>query len=528
MTVHNPLNVYFGKDALRNYFNPEYAPPLALVEIPDTLNPFYKDGVRIYVKLMSTHAANNVKAIPALNLLEEAVKPGKTKTVIEYSSGSTVISMAMIARIFHGISDCRAYLSNKTSDAKLKLMQFFGLDLTLFPGPSQPEPYDVRGGIQIARAQAFNDDSICNPNQYEHEANWRAHYKWTGPQILKQLPDINVLCCGVGTSGTMTGIGHYLYKHKPSVVRVGVFTAEGDRVPGPRPHSLMEPVRFPWEDAIDHKEAVGSFDSYALSMKLSREGIICGPSSGFNLKGLWQFLEKQKAAGTLCNLANPNGEIHCVFIACDLPYQYIDAYFDKLDESWFPPIHQRHLTEVDHYNNYDDLEHDIGVVLAEFYDGTFSVNQPYEKWLLRREYTILDIRPSTEFVVTHLPGAINIPIKSLTAESASPWRDSHVMATQWTELESIFGGGSLETASPIAQILSQKKKVLLVCKNGDTARIAASILGAKGATTENLRGGMQGFESWVKAAMSKASKELVNGELQSNSVEGVPEFEGVC
>lgn len=68
MAAHNPLNVYSGKDALRNYFDPDYAPPLALVEIPDSLNPFSNDGVRIFVKLMSTHAANNVKAIPGLSL----------------------------------------------------------------------------------------------------------------------------------------------------------------------------------------------------------------------------------------------------------------------------------------------------------------------------------------------------------------------------------------------------------------------------------------------------------------------------
>ena len=65
----------------------------------------------------------------ALNLLESGVKPGKTETIIEYSSGSTVISMSMVARVFHGLSDVRAYLSNKTSPAKLRLMQFFGLDM---------------------------------------------------------------------------------------------------------------------------------------------------------------------------------------------------------------------------------------------------------------------------------------------------------------------------------------------------------------------------------------------------------------
>jgi cysteine synthase len=100
----------------------------------------------------------------------------------------------------------------------------------------------------------------------------------------------------------------------------------------------MAPVEFPWRDAIDAMEEVGSLDSYGLSMRLSREGLICGPSSGFNLKGLYQYLEKRKVAGTLKDLAGPNGDINCVFLCCDLPYQYIDEYFDRLDSSWFSEI----------------------------------------------------------------------------------------------------------------------------------------------------------------------------------------------
>lgn len=77
-----------------------------------------------------------------MNLLANEVKPDQTKTIIEYSSGSTVISMSMVARVFHGMEDTRAFLSNKTSAAKLKLMQFFGLKLytmvypTCFEGDS--------------------------------------------------------------------------------------------------------------------------------------------------------------------------------------------------------------------------------------------------------------------------------------------------------------------------------------------------------------------------------------------------------
>lgn len=75
---------------------------------------------------------------------------------------------------------------------------------TLFGGPSQPEPTDLRGGIQNARVQAMESESIVNPNQYENDANWQSHIKWTGPQIMKQLPEISVLSVGMGTSGTVS------------------------------------------------------------------------------------------------------------------------------------------------------------------------------------------------------------------------------------------------------------------------------------------------------------------------------------
>lgn len=245
----------------------------------------------------------------------------------------------MIARVYHGIDDVRAYLSNKTSDAKLKLMQFFGLDITLFGGPSQPEPLDERGGIQSARRMAEESDEVINPNQYENNNNWKSHVRWTGPQILRQLPNINIICAGMGTSGTMTGLGTYFKQVKPSVLRLGVCTAPGDRVPGPRSFALLRPVEFPWESSVDSIEEVGSIDSYTLSLQMCREGLACGPSSGFNLKGLFQHIEKCKANGTLSQLAGHDGLVNCVFLCCDLPYQYIQEYFDKLGPEMFHPIH---------------------------------------------------------------------------------------------------------------------------------------------------------------------------------------------
>ena len=142
MSASNPLNLYTGRDSLVKYYDPDFQPPIPLVEIPDKLNPFREDGVRIYAKMMSCLPANNVKSMPgmgiptnspgmapadsfhsALNMLQKGVTP-ETKRIIEFSSGSTVVSMALIARTVHGIEDVHAYASNKTSEAK-----FFGLNL---------------------------------------------------------------------------------------------------------------------------------------------------------------------------------------------------------------------------------------------------------------------------------------------------------------------------------------------------------------------------------------------------------------
>lgn len=417
-------------------------------------------------------------------MLQSSVTPS-TKTVIEYSSGSTVISMAMIARVMHGIDDVRAFLSNKTSEAKLRLMQFFGLDITLFGGPSQPEPFDERGGIQNARSMALGSGEILNPNQYENDDNWGAHVRWTGPQIFKQLPEINVLCAGMGTSGTMTGLGTYFKEAKPSVVRLGVCTAAGDRVPGPRSFALLAPVEFPWRAAVDVIEEVNSYDSFSWSLDLCREGIVCGPSSGFNLKGLFQMFEKRKEAGTLSELAGPDGLIHSVFLCCDLPYQYISEYFSKLGADKFHPIRNEDLTQVDLYRYDESWERSPIVLFTHFYETPKSLTQNLlSNLILRPQCCVLDLRTAPDFSTWHLPGSVNIPLQSLNSHTPKPFSDPQVLEAEWRELEGIF---SEEKA--IAQL--KGRHVLVICYNGDTARIATSVLRAKGIEGDSLRGGYQ-------------------------------------
>ncbi|SPJ70519.1 probable cysteine synthase B [Fusarium torulosum] len=499
MASPNPLNVYKGKDSIRKYFDPESSPPLPLVEIPDSLNPYHQDGVRIYAKMMTMHPANNVKAMPALNLLQNCVVPGKTKAVVEYSSGSTVLSMSLISRAIHGIDDVRAFLSNKTSSSKLRLMQFFGIDITLFGGPSQPEPLDERGGIRAAqRLSQQSDETVVNPNQYENDLNWNAHVKWTGPQIFQQLPEINIICAGMGTSGTMTGLGTYFKEVKPSVYRLGVCTAPGDRVPGPRSFALLAPVQFPWKRAVDHIEEVDSHNSFSMSLDLCRNGIVCGPSSGFNLKGLYQLIEKRKTEGTLSELAGPDGTINCVFLCCDLPYQYIDEYFDKLGESYFPPITNQDLLKVDLYRYDEKWERSASEALDAFFDvdrgalldmvladpksGFANAINLQSILRSRPDTTIIDLRQPQDFNNFHLPSSINMPF--VHDSTPTPFSDAKLLESLWKVLEDTFKSPKLEIQS-----LLLDKKVLLTCYDGDSARVATSVLRAKGYEADSIKGG---------------------------------------
>ncbi|KAL2219222.1 tryptophan synthase beta subunit-like PLP-dependent enzyme [Thermoascus aurantiacus ATCC 26904] len=510
MALHNPLNVYTGPNSVVDYHNPECQPPLPLVEIPERLNPFRKDGVRIYAKMMTMLPIHNVKSLPALNLLQKGNGVDeKTKTVVEYSSGSTIISMAVLAKVLHGIDDTRAYMSNKTSMAKIQLMRLFGLEVTLFGGPSQPEPTDPRGGIQKAKTLAEENDGVVNPNQYENPANPDAHFRWTGPQILRQLPHINIFCTGMGTSGSMTGTGRYLKSQKPSIFCVGVCTAPGDRVPGPRSYALLAPVEFPWREAVDTVEEVTSFDAFRLSLDLIREGILCGPSSGFNLKGLFQFLEKRKAAGTLRDLAGEDSEIHCVFLCCDLPYQYVQEYFDKLGETYFRPIINENLIGVDSHR-YDEAweippEDALSKLYASPKGSDVETYQDYVKSAasesspngngvlesvdlrgarLKQDMVLLDLRTERSYNDWHLPGSTHFPISSLKEDTVSPFSDSSVLRAQWLELENIFKKREADKDH-------DSKQVVLVDYDGDTARVATSILRAKGVEAWSMRGGLK-------------------------------------
>ncbi|KAG8723357.1 hypothetical protein FRC09_003683 [Ceratobasidium sp. 395] len=502
--MSNTLNVFSGKNALVDYYNPDCNPPLPLVELPD--HPFVEDGVRIYAKMMTALPAGNVKALPGklcpLNMLlrgrEDESITADTHKIVEYSSGNTVISLGILSKIL-GIGNTCAYISNKTSSAKINLLRFFGLELTLFGGPAQVEPADVNGGIFAALKDGREKPGYYCPGQYSNPQNSEAHVRWTGPQILAQLPNISIFAAAVGTSGTMTGTGAFLKSKRPDLVNLGVFTAPRDRVPGPRPIDLVQSVDLPWREVIDCSEHVDSHSAYKASLELCRTGLLGGPSSGLAYVGLLKYLQKQKDIGALNKLRDGDGNISCAFIVCDLPYQYINEYVFKLGESAFPPIRNAELLDVDTYPYGVDwkisaksAQRKIGLYRAPLTPPSSPTQSEVSTDEDDKPVTVIDLREIGSRPVLHAFNVQHFPVCS--ASSPNPFSDPPTLAHQWKMMELQLG---VSEAGSLGQDL-KRKVVILLCYAGQTASIAASVLRNRGVEAYWVEGGMSAWSQMSK------------------------------
>ncbi|KAF1984277.1 tryptophan synthase beta subunit-like PLP-dependent enzyme [Aulographum hederae CBS 113979] len=538
MSNSTPLNVFKGPDSVVNYFDPDLQPPVPLVELPEKLNPFRKDGVRIYAKMLTALPAQNVKVLPALNMLLHQPSAAN-KSIVEASSGSTALSLGMAARVLWGNEDVTAHVTNKKHPDQLRILRFFGLNVSLYGGLAQQEPVDPRGIMCRLRSRAKQDENVCYPGQYDNEHNWRAHTRWTGAQIYRQLPEINVLCTTIGTGGCITGTGVHLKAQKPSIKVVGVCNVFGDPTPGPRHFPGFESSQFPWRETIDVFEDVASVDSYEMSMRLSREGLICGPSSGEALVGLLNYLRTVKEEGMLKELSDPKtGEISCVFICCDLPYQYMDGYFQKLPDEKFPPIinkvrdittplpqsptapipqsaisHTPQILLTCDQNKHDERwelspNQAIQMLTSRVLASTTSklLRPSCKRPSCRRKticnsssrlsskISILDLRQPADFAAGHLFGSQSSPLKNLTVETGDVFGDAEVLRTMWMGLKEKFEGKEAE------ELLEKKKKgpLVVLCYDGETGRLATSLLRKRGVKAFSVRRGWEGLRCCLK------------------------------
>jgi cysteine synthase len=326
------LNVFEGPESIKNFLNPENSSYLPLVELPDQLNRFRKDGVRVFAKLGYLLPLLNIKCLPALNMLREAEGVGRLEgvhTIIENSSGNTAFCLAVLAGVF-GIGRVTALVPFDIAPGKFDLLRLVGVQ----PEMKREGPGDV-SGIDEARERGGRA-GFFSPSQYENEANPAAFEKWFAPQIWEQTRGkITIFAAGLGTTGTLLGSARYFQKCPQKVTIVAARCAPNEAVPGIRSEIKLREIRLEWSKMADSVMEVKTKDSFKRSLELCRSGIIAGPSSGLVLVGLEQFLTFCKERSTLEELRNGDGEIVAVFVCGDTPLPYLDKYSTHLEAAEF-------------------------------------------------------------------------------------------------------------------------------------------------------------------------------------------------
>jgi len=279
--------------------------------------------VRILAKLENQNPFGSVKDRIAKSMIEDAEKNGRLlpgQTIIEPSSGNTGIALAAIAQV-RGYP-IKILMPTSVSIERRQMLDIFGAEVILTPGAE-----GSNGAVLRAIEMSKQNPDWCFLYQYANDANARAHYEGTGPEILRDCPEITHFVAGLGTSGTLMGTGRYLKENKPGVKIIAVEPPLGESVEGLRnlDEGYVPPLFDNWHgfDILDRKRVVRPRESIEWTRRMVREcGIFSGISAGAALAGV-------------AKVASEIDEGTIVFIVCDGGWKYLStgAYTDDLDEA---------------------------------------------------------------------------------------------------------------------------------------------------------------------------------------------------
>ncbi len=245
-----------------------------LVELP-RISP--KKGVRIYAKMEGNNPTGSLKDRIAKYMIEQAERSGeltKDKAILEPTSGNTGIALAMIGR--RKGYKVKVVIPENATPERRQLLEIFGAEMIYSDGTK-----GSNGAIELAQKLAAQDKTLYMPYQYGNPANPLAHYETTAVEILNDLPDVDVFVAGLGTGGTLMGVGRRLKEVNPKTRVIAVEPHPGDLVQGLR--SLEEGFIPPILDTrlLDGKIMVDSRCAFAATKDLTnKEGIFAGVSSG--------------------------------------------------------------------------------------------------------------------------------------------------------------------------------------------------------------------------------------------------------
>ncbi len=259
-------------------------------------------NVKIFVKLEGTNPGGSVKDRIALSMVEAAEADGRLRpgdTILEPSSGNTGIGLAMVCRV-KGYK-LRVVMPENVSPERLQLLEIFGAEV--IPSPAEE---GSNGAIRVAEEMA-KDEDVVFLYQYGNPANPAAHVRGTGPEIWADCPEVDAFVAGLGTSGTLMGVGRYLKAQNPAVQIVAVEPPAGELVSGLRSleEGYIPPIFDP--DVLDRRFIVRPRESIEWSRRLvSEAGIFAGLSSGAVMAGAAKVADTMES-GTVVALLPDGG-----------------------------------------------------------------------------------------------------------------------------------------------------------------------------------------------------------------------------
>lgn len=297
-----------------------------LVEVP-SLSP--AKGLRLWVKLEGQNPTGSVKDRIAVAMIEAGAASGeltRDKVILEPTSGNTGIALAMVARL-RGYR-LVAVIPDNASPERIQLLQAFGAEIVYSEGAR-----GTNGAVARAQEMAARDERYFMPFQYGNPANVDAHYRGTAQEIVDDLPEVKAFVAGLGTGGTLTGVGRRLKEHDPSVK---VFAAEpelGELVYGLRSldEGYVPPIFDP--DVLDGRIKVRARESIVWTRELLvREGVFAGISAGAVVWVAQRVGERLARRG--------GGDVVCLLADGGWKYLSTEAWVTNIDTA------ESHVEEV--------------------------------------------------------------------------------------------------------------------------------------------------------------------------------------
>jgi cysteine synthase B len=286
-----------------------------LVGLP-SMSP--KPGVRLWAKLEGQNPTGSTKDRIAKAMVEAAEASGELvpgRTILEPTSGNTGISLGLVAR--RKGYKLTVVIPDNASEERIRLLELFGAEIVFSPGD-----LGTNGSIDVARRLA-KDDRYYMPFQYGNPANPRAHEEGTGEEIVRDLPEVTHFVAGLGTGGTLTGVGRRLHRHRADVKVIAAEPELGELVYGLRSldDGFVPPILD--ERELDRKFLVSSTDARAATRELTElEGLFAGISSGAVI-----HVARRIAAEI------DEGDVVCLLADGGWKYLSLEAWANELDRA---------------------------------------------------------------------------------------------------------------------------------------------------------------------------------------------------